>query len=150
MSADGCLACDVIAGRVAAPGGVILETEHWVVDHTVGSLGLGTLIVKARRHVLSVGDLDADESAELGPVLQRVAAAVAEVAAPSQVYLCLWSHENRRPGHVHFVIQPVTDEVMAEFDAHGPRLQVALFERGDLADPGAAAAFAARARALLA
>ena len=150
MSADGCLACDVNAGRVAAPGGVILETEHWVVDHTVGSLGVGTLIVKARRHVLSVGDLDADESAELGPVLQRVAAAVAEVAAPSQVYVCLWSHENRRPGHVHFVIQPVTDEVMAEFDAHGPRLQVALFERGNLADPDAAAAFAARARALLA
>jgi len=24
------------------PGGVIAETEHWVVDHTFGSLGLGT------------------------------------------------------------------------------------------------------------
>jgi diadenosine tetraphosphate (Ap4A) HIT family hydrolase len=129
---------------------VILETDHWVVDHTVGSLGLGTLIVKARRHVLGVGDLGDDEAAELGPLLQRVAAVVAEVAAPSQVYVCLWSHESRRPGHVHFVVQPVTDDVMAEFDAHGPRLQVALFERGELADPDAAASFAARARALLA
>lgn len=145
-----CLACDVNEGRAPAPGGVILDTGRWVVDHTVGSLGVGTLIVKPRRHVLHVGDLDDEEAAELGPLLQRVAAAVQEVAKPSQVYVCLWSHEGRKPGHIHFVVQPVTGELMAELDAHGPRLQAALFDRAEQPDPVAAAEFAGRARALLA
>jgi ATP adenylyltransferase len=144
-----CLACDVNAGRVEAPGGVIVETDNWIVDHTVGSLGVGTLIVKSRRHVVHVGDLDAGEAAELGPLLQRVAAAVAEIASPSQVYVCLWSHERREPGHVHFVVQPVTRELIDQLDMHGPGLQASLFERGEPPEPGPAAAFAERARALL-
>ncbi|HWX09569.1 MAG TPA: hypothetical protein VNY33_06295, partial [Gaiellaceae bacterium] len=68
---DGCLACDVISGTVEAPGGRIFETGHWVVDHCVGALGVGTLIVKPHRHVLRVGDLTADEAREVGPLLQR-------------------------------------------------------------------------------
>jgi diadenosine tetraphosphate (Ap4A) HIT family hydrolase len=91
-----CLACDVISGSVAAPGGRILETDHWVVDHSVGSLGVGTLIVKPYRHVVRVGELNDDEARELGP-----------------------------------------------------RLQAAMFARGEPPDLTAAAAFAEHARALL-
>ena len=145
-----CLACEVNEGRLPAPGGVILDTGRWVVDHTIGTLGVGTLIVKPRRHVVHVGDLDEAEAAELGPLLQRVAAAVAEIAQPSQVYVCLWSHMRRVPGHVHFVVQPISETAMAAFDLHGPALQAALFKRGEAPDPVAAAAFADRARALLA
>lgn len=144
-----CLACEVNEGRLRAPGGVILDTERWVVDHTVGSLGVGTLIVKPRRHLVYLGALDESEAAELGPLLQRTAAAVREAANPSQVYVSLWSHEGRKPGHIHFVVQPVTDEVMAEFDLHGPRLQAALFEKAQPPDFDAAAAFAQRVRDLL-
>jgi len=145
-----CLACEVNDGRLPAPGGVILDTGLWVVDHTIGTLGVGTLIVKPRRHVVRVGDLDDGEAAELGPLLQRVAAAVAEIAQPSQVYVCLWSHMHRAPGHIHFVVQPVGEALMSELDLHGPALQAALFERAQPPDPVAAAAFAKRARSLLA
>jgi len=69
---EGCLACDVISGSVVAPGGRILETDQWVVDHCVGSLGVGTLIVKPYRHVLHVGDLNDDEARELGERLRIV------------------------------------------------------------------------------
>jgi len=136
-----CLACDTVG-----PGGLIAETDGWLVDHTIGSLGVGTLIVKPRRHVVHVGDLTDEESAELGPLLRRTAAAVAELARPSQVYICLWSHMNREPGHVHFVVQPVSQELMDAYDSHGPALQTAMFARGEPPDPDAAAAFAAAAR----
>ena len=149
MTVDRCLACEVIAGSVVAPGGRIAETDNWVVDHSVGSLGVGTLIVKPYRHVVRVGELNDEESAELGPLLQRVAAVVDRLTAPSQVYISLWSHEGRQPGHVHFVVQPVTQALMEEHDAHGPQLQAAMFARGKSPDPAAAAGFAARARALL-
>ena len=145
-----CLACEVNEGRLPAPGGMILDTGRWAVDHTIGTLGVGTLIVKPRRHVVHVGDLDADEASELGPLLQRVAAAVGEIARPSQVYVCLWSHMHRVPGHIHFVVQPVSEELMTELDVHGPALQAALFARAQPLDEEAAAAFAAQARELLA
>ncbi|MEU2423223.1 hypothetical protein ABZ619_19740 [Streptomyces sp. NPDC007851] len=37
-----CLACGLMAGRVPLPGGCVLRTEFWVVEHCVGPLGLGT------------------------------------------------------------------------------------------------------------
>lgn len=48
-----------------------------------------------------------------------------------------------------FVVQPVTRDVTDEFDLHGPRLQAALFQRGEPPDPDASAEFAARVRELL-
>jgi diadenosine tetraphosphate (Ap4A) HIT family hydrolase len=130
------------------PGGVIAETEHWIVDHTFGALGIGTLIVKPKRVVLHVGELDDAEAAELGPLLQRAARVVEELAGADQVYVCLWSHMDRRPGHIHFVVQPVTQQLMAEHDAHGPQLQVALFRAGVPPDDAEAAEFADAARAI--
>jgi hypothetical protein len=51
---EGCLACDLLAGRRPLPGGTIAETPHWAVQHCVGPLGVGTLIVKPKRHVVGV------------------------------------------------------------------------------------------------
>jgi ATP adenylyltransferase len=139
-----CLACDTVGA-----GGIIVETDHWLVDHTIGSLGVGTLIVKPKRHVVHVAALGPAESLELGPLLRDVSAAVTEVAEPDQVYVSLWSHQGGRPVHIHFVVQPVTRTVMDELGVVGPYLQVALFDRGEPPDEQAAAAFAARVRELL-
>jgi len=39
------LACDLSEGRCPLPGGSIWQTERWLVEHTVGPLGVGTIIV---------------------------------------------------------------------------------------------------------
>jgi diadenosine tetraphosphate (Ap4A) HIT family hydrolase len=129
----GCLSCDLMEGRLPLPGGRIDETLHWVVSHCVGPLGVGTLIVNPKRHVVHVADLDADEAAELGPLLQRVAAAVAESFDPHQVYVCLWSHADNVPGHIHWVVQPV--EASDDPSRRGPSLQAAMFGACELPDP---------------
>jgi diadenosine tetraphosphate (Ap4A) HIT family hydrolase len=131
----GCLACDLMAGRLPCPGGRIDETPHWVVQHCVGPLGVGTLIVKPNRHVLHVADLDEAEAKELGPLLRRTAAAVAEAFDPAQVYICLWSHADNVPGHIHWVVQPV--EGSDDPSRRGPHLQAAMFDAGELPDPAA-------------
>jgi hypothetical protein len=41
-----CLACDLIHGHAAQPGGTLHRTDHWVIQHCIGSLGLGTMIVQ--------------------------------------------------------------------------------------------------------
>ena len=145
---DGCLACDMAEGRRPVPGGLIYETAHWLVDHCVGPLGVGTLIVKPRRHVVRVGALEPDEAAELGPLLRAAAAAVDELSRPEQVYVTLWSHADAVPRHIHWVVQPVTRELMEEHGGlYGPRLHTALFERGETPDPAAVESAAAALRA---
>jgi len=125
---DGCFACDLAEGRLELAGGRIHETAHWLVEHCVGPLGVGTLIVKPRRHVVHVWELTESEAAELGPLLRKTASVVAGLTRPDQVYVCLWSHG---PAHIHYVIQPVTRAQMNGLDAYGPRLQVAMFDGGE-------------------
>jgi diadenosine tetraphosphate (Ap4A) HIT family hydrolase len=138
-----CLACELATGALPLPGGLIYETTRWRVEHCVGPLGVGTLVVKPKRHVLRVADLNETEAHEMGPLLRRVAAAVDDLTRADQVYVCLWSHG---PVHLHYVVQPATADVVAEFGAYGPRMQAAMFARGEPVDPQAANVFAQRAR----
>ena len=146
---EGCLACDLAEGRVDLPGGEILVTEHWIVEHTVGPLSLGTLIVKPRRHVVHVWELGEAEAREIGPLLRRVSAMLADLIQPEQVYVGLWSHAGGVPVHIHFVVQPVTRTLMDSIGDYGPHLQVAMFDAGATPPKGEVERFAERARAAL-
>jgi diadenosine tetraphosphate (Ap4A) HIT family hydrolase len=129
-----CMACQLSSGELALPGGHIFRTRSWLVEHCVGPLGLGTLIVKPERHVTSVADLSGDEAAELGPLLRRASLVASRLVEADQVYNCLWSHAGGEPVHIHYVVQPVTKEQMSAFAAHGPNLQVAMFSAGSSPD----------------
>ena len=144
-----CLACDLTAGREELPGGEIHSTAAWLVEHCVGPLGVGTLIVKPRRHVIHVADLEFEEVSELGSVLVLACRVVTSLLEPQQVYTTLWSHTGGEPGHIHWVVQPVTTAVRASHgDLYGPMLQVEMFERDVTPDPDEVAAFAEKARAM--
>ncbi len=145
-----CLACQLSRGEIDLPGGLIHRSRFWLVEHCVGSLGVGTLIVKPERHVTSVADLTEDEAIELGPLLHRASAIAGQIVPAEQVYNCLWSHAGGHPVHIHYVVQPVTKSQMATFGVYGPTLQVAMFSAGELTDRGAIEKAAARARLLFA
>jgi len=145
-SVESCLVCEQVQSRWAVPSGIIYESSRWLVDHCIGPLGVGTLIVKPKRHVVHVWDLDSEEAAELGPLLQRTASVVAELTKPAQVYVCLWSHARGEPGHIHFVVQPVTKE-QRQRHGGGVRIQVAMFDANVLPPADQVEAFATKARA---
>jgi diadenosine tetraphosphate (Ap4A) HIT family hydrolase len=149
-----CLACELIDHPDRVAGGRIATLGQWVVEHCIGPLGIGAVVVKPLRHVIHLMDLRPDEAAELGPVLASVSRAVTLASAeagesPSQVYASLWSHADRQPGHIHFVIQPVGDALMKRYDAHGPELQVRMFRAGEAMDPASMHDAAARVRSHL-
>jgi diadenosine tetraphosphate (Ap4A) HIT family hydrolase len=144
---DGCLACDLSDGKEPLPGGEIHTTSHWRVEHCIGPLGVGTLVVKPKRHVVHVADLTEEEAAELGPLLRRTSGIVSSLCPPEQVYVTLWSHAGAVPGHIHWVVQPVTRQLMDELGGqHGVRLQLAMFERAEYPDSDAVEAFSRQAR----
>lgn len=118
---DSCTACGLADGTLPLPGGRISETPHWLVEHCVGPLGLGTLIVKPRRHVTSVAELTTEEAHELGPLLRRASMIAGELVPAEQMYNCLWSHAGGTPVHIHYVVQPVTAEAMTRHASYGPR-----------------------------
>lgn len=147
---EGCLACALAAGREPLPGGLIHCTGSWLVEHCVGPLGLGTLVIKPERHVTAVADLSPAEAAGLGPLLQKASWVASQLVDSEQVYNCQWSHEGGFPGHLHYVIQPVTRQQMTTYQCHGPHLQTAMFAAGITPDAAEIASVADHARRLFA
>ena len=104
MSVEGCLCCDILAGRVEVPGGTIAETEHWHVDHCIGPFGVGAVVVQAKQHVESLWELPDDAAVELGPFLRTISGAIVRGLGAERVYLHMWG--DQPPLHVHFVLYP--------------------------------------------
>jgi ATP adenylyltransferase len=149
MDVVGCLGCDLLAGRRDLPGGVVHETASWVVNHVVGPMNLGTLIVGPREHVVAVADLDDGAAAELGPVLRDTARVVEELCRPEQTYTCLWSHGDGTRKHLHFAVQPVTAAVVARYGGlRSEQLQARMLANGDKPDTSDVERFCDQAREL--
>ena len=124
----------------------MFQTAHWVVEHCIGALGVGTLIVKPFRHTVHLSDLRVEETAELGPLLQRTAQVIQVLAAADQVSACLWSHVGWEPVHIHFVLQPARNALRDRYPGPGPLLQASMFAANERLDPGAVEEFCKRAR----
>ena len=128
---SGCYACRLTEGVEPLPGGRIYATKHWVVEHCTGPLGVGTLIVKPFRHCLHVGDLTVAEAQEVGALVQRVSRTVQALTRADQVYVCLWSHAEWQPVHIHFVVQPAWNEWRGTFGRPGPFVLATMFQTGN-------------------
>ncbi len=92
MDVSGCLGCDLQSGRRDVPGGFVHETGSWVINHVVGSMNLGTLVLSPRDHVVALAELSDDSATELGPLLRRTAQVVEAILHPEQTYAALWAH----------------------------------------------------------
>ena len=149
MDVAGCLGCDLAAGRRHSPGGILYETTSWLVNHVVGAMNLGTLIVAPRQHVVAVADLDDAAALDLGPVLHAAARVVEALCEPEQTYVCLWSHGPDARKHLHFAVQPVTAAVVARHGGlRAEQLQARMLASGDRPDAADVEQFCERAREL--
>jgi diadenosine tetraphosphate (Ap4A) HIT family hydrolase len=117
-----CTTCDLVARRdagAAPPWDSILRTPHWDVVHAFGTSLEGWIVLVARRHLPAVADLSPEEAAELGPLVQRVSAALHEVVQCEKTYVVQFAEaEQHRHVHVH-VIPRATD---MPHDQLGPRV----------------------------
>ena len=141
---DECLACDVLSGKVAVPGGVIYEDAWWRVDHSTSPVLLaGFLIIKPRRHVEQIAELTAEEAAAFGPLLTRTTRAVQQALGAEKVYVCSFGEAEH---HVHYYLVPR----LPHMPATGPELILQMFnERSWATTDEAAAAAAAAVRAAI-
>ena len=144
-----CFACRIQRGEIVIPGGTVFRSLHWVVEHELASLGLGSFVVKPIRHCTQLAELTRDEALELGPLLQTVTQTTQALTGCDQVYACSWSHSNWRPVHVHFVIQPAWNADSARFERPGPFAQAAQFASREVLDPREVEAVCEKATSML-
>jgi ATP adenylyltransferase len=143
----GCLGCEIAAGGCDVPGGIVHQTGCWIVNHAVGRLNLGTLVVAPREHVVAVADLDDVAVVELGPLLRDAARIVEAICRPEQTYVCVWSHGQTERRHLHILVQPVTAALVAQYGGlRSEQLQVKVMTTGEPPDPGDVERFCADAR----
>lgn len=105
-----CLTCELAERRDAALAPVwdsILRTAGWDLVHSYNTSHEGWLVLVARRHITSLADLLHDEAAELGPLVQRVSAALAQVTGCEKTYLAQFAESpDHRHVHIHVVARP--------------------------------------------
>ena len=145
---EDCIACQILIGKITAPGGIIAETPHWVADHCIGAHGLGAIVVKSRAHRENFWDLTPQEAATLGGFLKKITQAMQQVLGAERIYISSWV--DQPPYHVHFLLQPrYPDTDKTELGLQGLELQIyrALQPKPKAA---AAAAIAEKLRAYLA
>lgn len=147
---EGCLACELSNGKRHLPGGAIFSSDLWRVEHCIGPLGVGTLIVKPLRHVTQFSELTPAEIGEFGPLLHATTVAIVAELSADQTYICEWSHLDWKPGHIHFVVQPAWNASGKNYERPGPFLQVAMFREASLPDAEAVGAICVRLRSRLA
>jgi hypothetical protein len=102
---------------------------------------------RAALRVLHVWDLTAVELDDMGPLIGSASVVVRRLTDCDQCYVCLWSHSGFAPSHIHYVIQPVSNEMRLRYDNAGPSLQVEMFRLGELPANELVEAFCDRARA---
>lgn len=115
----GCYACDQQAAEAIPPREDVVHTDHWRVALAFNSTLPGWLVVLPNRHVTRLAEVSAEAALELGGLLRRLDAALAEVTGCVKTYLMQFAEaEGFEHLHVHVVPR------MAEQpdDVRGPRV----------------------------
>ena len=103
MRVPGCMSCDILAGKLTTPGGVIYEDEYWQVDSVISPVyWRGFLIIKLKRHCEHLAELTPEEAGALGPVVRATCSALAEVLKPAKVYVCSFGDGVK---HIHLWVR---------------------------------------------
>jgi diadenosine tetraphosphate (Ap4A) HIT family hydrolase len=121
-----CRTCELIARRDnggAPPWDRIRRTAHWDVVHAFDTSIEGWLVLVARRHVSSVGELDDDAVVELGPLLRDVSRVLGSVLGCAKTYVVQFAEHPQHP-HVHFHVVPRAEDHPVEL--LGPQVFKAL------------------------
>lgn len=102
------------------------------MNHVIGPMNLGTLVVSPKEHVVAIADLDDTAAAEFGPVLRATARVVEVLCRPEQTYMSSWSHGAGTRKHLHVAVQPVTTAVVARYGGvRSEQLQARMLASGD-------------------
>ena len=95
------------------PAYILHETEHWLLNHHLGSALPGYLMLGAKMPINSLADLPEAALAEMGGLLAKIQRVMEVQLQPKWLYISRYGHVPGYPIHFHFI--PVYDWVEALF-----------------------------------
>lgn len=100
---ESCVGCDIIAGRVAPVGGVIVRASGVVLHGVAGPTPVaGWVVATVERHVRCLGDLTDDEASRIARLAARVQRAQRDVLGAEIAYAVSLG-EVVRHFHLHLI-----------------------------------------------
>lgn len=114
-----CISCIANVRPDLPPRDRVYASPRWRVAHAFGTSLPGWLVMIPRRHILALDELTLEESAELGPLLSDLTAALRQVLQCGKTYVALFS-EAEGFEHLHFHVIPRSPDLNAA--VLGPRV----------------------------
>lgn len=96
-----------------APSHILHETEHWLLNHHLGSALPGYLMLGAKTPISSLADLPDAALAEMGGLLAKTQRVMEVQLQPKWLYISRFGHMPGFPLHFHLI--PVYDWVETLF-----------------------------------
>ena len=90
------------------PGGIIFESDDWIVFSRSRPAVPGYLFIVLKRHCEDVGELTPEEAASFGAVMQKTCVALSALFNPPRIYVCSFGEDVR---HIHFHVIPRTESM---------------------------------------
>ncbi len=106
-----CIGCAIAAGEIIPPGGVICESEHFILHQDPEVPVRGFLIIASKRHIRSIAQMSAAEAAELFSLVYRARLALEQSGQLHDVRII----QEERSGHFHLWLLPWEDWMDGKF-----------------------------------
>ncbi len=97
-----CIGCAIAAGEISPPGGLICESEHFVLHQDPEVPVRGFLIISSKKHIQSVTQMSKTEAAELFSLVYRARLAQEQTGQINEVRII----QEERSGHFHLWLLP--------------------------------------------
>jgi diadenosine tetraphosphate (Ap4A) HIT family hydrolase len=97
-----CLGCSIAAGEILPPGGMICESEHFVLHQDPEVPVRGFLIIASKKHIQSIAQMSETEAAELFSLVYRARLAQEQLGQRNEVRII----QEERSGHFHLWLLP--------------------------------------------
>jgi diadenosine tetraphosphate (Ap4A) HIT family hydrolase len=110
--AVGCIGCAIASKTYEPPGGLILETDNFVLHQDPVIPIKGFLIVASKKHIQSITQLNSEEARELFDLVYRARTAMSLISDIEEVTII----QEERSSHLHVWLFPRYEWMNTRFD----------------------------------
>jgi diadenosine tetraphosphate (Ap4A) HIT family hydrolase len=108
-----CIGCAIASKSIIPPGGLILETENFVIHQDPEIPIKGFMIIASKKHVSSLVQLNREEACELFDLVYRARVALSNIEGIMSVTII----QEERSKHFHLWLFPRYEWMSESFDS---------------------------------
>lgn len=106
-----CIGCSIGNGEIVPPGGIIIDTENFVLHQDPEVPIRGFLIIASKKHIKSISELSLEESTELFELVYKARLAMKNIVDINEVTII----QEERSGHFHIWLLPRYEWMIDKF-----------------------------------